>query len=164
MNAGKMRKRIAATVAAGACATVLASAGPAVARAATAQHAPLTFTVSFDQPGMTAPPAPGTTMTGRGVALGAGGNRIGTVTETCTADGEENSSAFDAACNIYVNFNDGDTLNLAAQSKYDLNQSDYPYAAHLIVQGGSGEYDGASGDATAIAERPGEYKIFVDFR
>jgi hypothetical protein len=156
-------RRIAAAVATASLAGALGVAGAAPALAAA--PAPLSFTIDFTK-NTSIPQVPhlGGGFAGNGPVLDASGAQIGKTFDTCGIDRVESLTKLDANCGAYVIFNNGDELNLSTQALIDANPLDYPYTFKAIVEGGTGAYDGAKGEAKVTAEKPGVYKVDVQFK
>ncbi|RVU23678.1 hypothetical protein EOT10_16475 [Streptomyces antnestii] len=158
-----MGKRIAAAVATASLAggLGLAGAAPALADA----PAPLSFTIDYTKAtSIPQTPTLGGSFAGNGPVLDASGKQIGKTFDTCGVDGIESPTKLDAQCGAYVIFANGDELNLSAQAPIDVNPLDYPYTFKAVVEGGTGAYNGVNGEATVTAQKPGVYKVDVQFK
>nr|WP_143070944.1 hypothetical protein [Streptomyces malaysiense] len=155
-------RRIASAVATASLVGALGVAGAAPALAAT--PAPLSFTIDYTR-NTSIPQSPtlGAGFAGNGPVFDAQGRVIGRTFDTCGIDGVESPTKVDADCGAYVVFDNGDELNLSTQAVIDANPMDYPYRFKAVVEGGTGMYNGAQGEATVTAERPGVYKVDVKF-
>ncbi|MER6333485.1 hypothetical protein ABT298_30010 [Streptomyces sp. NPDC001034] len=162
MHRVAMGRRIASAVATASLVGALGVAGAAPALAAA--PAPLSFTIDYTK-ATSIPQAPtlGGGFAGNGPVLDASGQTIGRTFDTCGIDGIEGPTKMDADCGAYVVFNNGDELNLSTQAVIDANPMDYPYTFKAVVEGGTGTYNGAQGEATVTAQRPGVYKVDVQF-
>ncbi|MFJ9929116.1 MULTISPECIES: hypothetical protein [Streptomyces] len=156
-------RRLASAVATASLVGALGVAGAVPALAAA--PAPLSFTIDYTK-NTSIPQTPhlGGGFAGNGPVLDASGKQIGRTFDTCGIDGIEGPSKMDADCGAYVIFNNGDELNLSTQAVIDANPFDYPYTFKAVVEGGTGAYDGAQGEAKVTAERPGVYKVDVHFK
>ncbi|MBA9049742.1 MULTISPECIES: hypothetical protein [Streptomyces] len=162
MHRVAMGRRIASAVATASLAGALGVAGAAPALAAA--PAPLSFTIDYTRnTSIPQSPSLGGGFAGNGPVLDAWGRVIGRTFDTCAVDGIEGPTKMDADCGAYIIFNDGDELNLSTQAVIDANPMDYPYRFKAVVEGGTGVYNGAQGEATVTAERPGVYKVDVKF-
>ncbi|KUO17266.1 hypothetical protein AQJ91_30815 [Streptomyces dysideae] len=157
-----MKRRIAATLATASLAGAIGLAGAAPALAA---PDPLSFTVDFTK-NTSIPQVPnlGGGFAGNGPVFDDSGQRIGTVYDTCGIDAVKNFTSFEALCQAYVVFNDGDRLDLSTQANIELNPLNYPYTIKGVVRGGTGWYAGAQGEATITAQKPGVYDVDVKFK
>ncbi|MFH8336848.1 hypothetical protein [Streptomyces sp. AM6-12] len=155
-------RRIASAAATASLLGALGVAGAAPALAAV--PAPLSFTIDYTRnTSIPQTPSLGAGFAGNGPVLDSSGRVIGRTFDTCGIDGVEGPTRMDADCGAYVVFNNGDELDLSTQAVIDANPMDYPYRFKAVVEGGTGEYNGARGDATVTAERPGVYKVDVKF-
>ncbi|MFF4762030.1 hypothetical protein [Streptomyces sp. NPDC001292] len=166
MHESAVGKRFATAFAAASPAGFLGLAGSGSARAAsaTAVPAPLSFTIDYSKTSIPQVPTLGAGFAGNGPVHDASGAQIGKVYDACTVDGVENVTTAHALCNAYVIFDNGDELDLSTQAKIDLNPLHYPYTIKAVVQGGTGAYSGAQGEATVTAQKPGVYKVDVQFK
>ncbi|OIJ98446.1 hypothetical protein [Streptomyces colonosanans] len=155
-------RRIAATLATASLAGALGLTGSGQAQAAAPE--PLNFTVDFSRTSFPQVPTLGAGFAGNGPVVDAEGNQIGTAFDTCAVDGVENATTADVICTVYVKFANGSELDLSTQAPVDVNPFDYPYTFQGVVQGGTGAYDGAQGQATIIAHRPRVYEVVVSFK
>jgi hypothetical protein len=156
-------RRIASAVATASLVGAVGVVGAAPALAAA--PAPLSFTIDYTK-NTSIPQAPtlGGGFAGNGPVLDASGKQIGKTFDTCGIDGIESVTKLDANCGAYVIFDNGDELNLSTQAMIDANPLDYPYTFKAVVEGGTGAYNGAQGEATVTAQRPGVYKVDVQFK
>ncbi|MDT0461868.1 hypothetical protein [Streptomyces gibsoniae] len=162
MHRPAVGKRIAAAFATASLTGVLGLVGSAPAQAAAPE--PLSFTVDFANTSFPQFPKLGGGFAGNGPALDSNGNQIGTVYDTCAVDGVENVTTADVICHVFVKFAGGDELDLSTQAPVDVNPLDFPYTFNAVVQGGTGLYDGAQGEATIIATKPHVYQVVVAFK
>jgi hypothetical protein len=166
MHRPAVGKRIAAALATASLTGALGLAGsaPALSAGRGAPLAPLHFTVDFSKKTpIPQNPNVGAVFAGNGPAFDATGKQIGKVYETCAVDDIEGLMTMDALCEAYVVFDNGDRLALSTQARIDVNPLDYPYTMEGVVEGGTGAYNGARGDATITAEKPGLYDVVVHF-
>jgi len=153
-------KRIAATLATASLAGALGLAASGPAQAADS----LNFTIDFSKTSFPQVPNLGGGFAGNGPVTDADGKQIGRAFDTCAVDGIENASTADVICTVYVKFDNGSELDLSTQAPIDVNPADYPYTFDGVVQGGTGEFDGAKGQAKVTAVQPRVYKVAVDFK
>ncbi len=158
-------RRVAAALATASLAGALGLAGsvPAQAASPALKPHPVSFTIDFTKTSIPQVPTLGAGFAGNGPVLDATGKKIGKVFDTCGVDGIENPTTADAICTAYVLFDNGSELELTTQAKIDVNPLDYPYKFKAVVEGGTGTYDGAQGEATVTAAKPGVYEVNVQF-
>ncbi|TLS47625.1 hypothetical protein FE633_03835 [Streptomyces montanus] len=159
-------KRIATALATASLAAALGAAGAAPVQAAdqSTTPEPVSFVIDFTTTSIPQVPSLGGGFAGNGPVTDALGRRIGKVYDTCTFNAIEGLTSASALCKAVVVFNDGDQLSLSGQAKIELNPLKYPYEFKAMVEGGTGDYNGARGEATVTAERPGVYKVDVQFK
>ncbi|MFF9127657.1 hypothetical protein ACF09J_31090 [Streptomyces sp. NPDC014889] len=166
MHKSAVGKRLAAAFATASLAGALglAGSGSAQAASATAAPEPLSFTIDYSKTSIPQVPTLGAGFAGNGPVYDASGNQIGKVYDACTVDGVESVTTVHALCHAYVIFSNGDELDLSTQAKIELNPLKYPYTIKAVVQGGTGAYSGAQGEAAVTAQKPGVYKVDVQFK
>jgi hypothetical protein len=160
-----MRKYLAAVACAGALA--LAGAVPASASTPTGHRdaAPgsQTFTIDFSDTTLSGVPGLGSAFVGDGPVTDATGATVGTARDHCDVE-SVNPASDTVECNTVVTFQDGSELHITADAPIPLSPFAYPYTFEGIVDGGTGQYDGASGDAQITAESPGVYQVQLQLR
>ena len=155
-------KRIAAALTTVSLAGALGLAVSGQAQAAAPQS--LNFTVDFSKTSFPQVPTLGGSFAGSGPVTDADGKQIGKAFDTCAVDGIENATTADALCTVIVKFDNGSELELSTQARLDVNPADYPYKLDAVVQGGTGDYEGAKGQASIEAVKLHVYKVSVDFK
>jgi hypothetical protein len=156
-SAKNKKKRLATGMAAAAFAAMLALGAGAPAFAD-----PTGFTIDFTHTTIPGNPHLGASFVGNGPVTDGNGNQIGTVVDHCDEDAIT-SNAATVQCNVIVNLSDGE-LDITVEAPIPDNQTAYPYTFDGIVQGGTGAYDGASGDAHFTAKEPGVYHVDLELK
>jgi hypothetical protein len=154
------KKRLTTGMATTAFAAVLALGAGAPAFADPAAGS--SFTVDFNHTTIPGNPQFGDSFAGNGTVTDDSGNQIGTAVDHCDEDLVTQDSTT-VQCTTIVNLHDGE-LEINAELPIPDNQTAYPYSFDGIVQGGTGAYDGASGDAHITAKEPGVYHVDLELK
>lgn len=158
------KRRTAWGMAAGASAAALAllACAPAQASARAAAQDPTTFTVDYSHTTIPGNPVFGATFVGNGIVTDESGNQVGTADDHCDEDSVSLNSVT-VQCSSVITFPDGE-LHIVTLAPIPDLQTAYPYSFDGIVQGGTGAYDGASGDAHLTATEPGVYQVTLQLQ
>lgn len=158
----KARLAAATSAAAFAAALALFGSAPAHAAAASPSQPPggsMSFTVDFTHTTIPGNPQLGDSFVGNGTVLDDNGNQIGTAVDHCD-EAKVSNNGTTVECTTIVNLRNGE-LDIVAEAPIPDAQKSYPYNFDGIVQGGTGAFDGASGDAHLTAQEPGVYHVDV---
>lgn len=120
------------------------------------------FTIDFTQTNVPHTPAIGAGFGGSGPVTDEAGKTIGTVDDVCD-EAAVDGTRVTALCDSTVTIGDSE-INLNTKFPMELNPAAYPYSFESIVQGGTGDYDGVTGQARFTAERPAVYKVTLDLK
>ena len=157
------KKRLAAGLATVSIAAAMAMAAGAPAQASTpVPKDSLTFTVDYIHTTIPGNPTFGASFVGNGTVTDSGGNQIGTADDHCDED-QITFQAVTVQCNSVISLSDGE-IDITSVAPIPILQTAYPYSFDGIIQGGTGSYDGAQGDARITAKEPGLYKVTLSFR
>lgn len=156
----RTKKRLGIGIAAAAFAAVAAIG--AGAPAAFADPANTSFTIDFIHTTIPGNPALGDTFVGNGSITDDHGNLIGTAVDHCAED-LVTADSTTVQCTTTANL-PGGKLDIDAEAPIPDNQTAYPYTFDGVIKGGTGEYDGASGQAHITAKEPGVYHVTLELR
>lgn len=160
-----MNRSVLARGAAVALTAACCSLGAAPAFAATAGPADgtsPTYTLDFTNTTFSPSATAGSTIVGTGTVQDQSGATVGTVDDACTLISVDPSGDGMAQCTDTLNIN-GDQLVLSTLGRMDPS----PMNAGSFggeVQGGTGAYDGAAGDASFQVVSPGVYTVTLNLQ
>lgn len=156
------RKRLAAGLATVSLATAVAMGAGAPAQASTpVPKDSVTFTVDYLHTTIPGNPQFGAGFVGNGTVTDSGGNQIGTADDHCDED-QVTLQAVTVQCNSVLSLQNGE-IDITTVAPIPILQTAYPYTFDGIIQGGTGAYDGAQGDAHITAKEPGIYEVTLNF-
>jgi hypothetical protein len=104
----------------------------------------------------------GSGFVGTGTVTDQSGKQVGTAEDTCYEVSDTNSDP-GVSCTEVLTMGP-DELEVTAVGTIDPNRSDYPYSFPAIVTGGTGRYDGATGDGTFTATAPAVYELKANLK
>lgn len=159
MQPFKYKRRLALGVTAGAftAALALAVTAPAQASPRVGGQAPMTFIVDYVHTTIPGNPQLGDSFVGNGTITDPSGMQFGTAVDHCDED-SVTSQSVTVQCSSVLTFSDGE-IDITTVAPIPDQQTAYPYTFEGVVKGGTGAYDGASGDVHVTALGPGVYQV-----
>lgn len=162
MNRSALTRRGAAVAVAALAAGCSLTAVPAFADAA-ASGTEVTYTLDFTNTTFAPGDAAGATIVGTGDVTDQNGAKVGTVDDVCTLISVGGSNGVDTGqCTDTLNLPDGE-LQISTLGEVGAGHGKLP-AFGGIVQGGTGNYDGAVGDVTFTMVAPATYQADITLR
>lgn len=162
MNRSALTRRGAAVAVAALAAGCSLTAVPAFADAASSGTT-VTYTLDFTHTTFAPGDAAGATIVGTGDVADQSGTKVGTVDDVCTLVGVGDDNGVDTGqCTDTLKLPDGE-LQISTLGEVGVANGKLP-VFDGIVQGGSGSYDGATGDVTFLMVGPATYQAHINLR